>query len=295
MAWMVVLALVLTLMLLELKSFEGVTLTTIMSGRKEAATWQNLTTDELESMRHLAREFPPIVVEEYKLVFFAQHKVASTQFKKLFRRMMHIDDWDAEPTVLHNRKANNLTYIDYIPEDRWHRIMTGSDWTRAIFVRDPKERLLSAYLDKIVNQMQRDDRHKWEYIFMCCRVRDENDECVKQGTASFEGFATIVRDKCLSRVQYWKPQSQRMDPNLWKFVDFVGHLNDTAATKQLLNQLTPKNAWNSYGKSGWGGSGRESILQKTSSVASELFDTYFNTTTIHQLVEEMYFDDFNKK
>ena len=36
---------------------------------------------------------------------------------------------------------------------RCSHIMQAEDWTRAIFVRDPKERFLSAYLDKAVEEM----------------------------------------------------------------------------------------------------------------------------------------------
>jgi Sulfotransferase family len=95
----------------------------------------------------------PVVLEEYKLLFFTTAKVGCTVWKQLFRRMMGYEDWKAENTnskLPWNPEANGLKYLHHYSRQEASEMMTSNEWTRAIFVRDPKERFLSAYLDKVV-------------------------------------------------------------------------------------------------------------------------------------------------
>jgi hypothetical protein len=95
----------------------------------------------------------PIVLEDYKLIFFTIPKTGCTVFKQLFRRMMGYQDWpmDKDPNYPHNPQFNGLKYLYHYSSKRAAEILTSPDWTRAIFVRDPKDRLLSAYLDKALH------------------------------------------------------------------------------------------------------------------------------------------------
>jgi hypothetical protein len=97
----------------------------------------------------------PVVLEDYKVVFFTTAKVGCTVFKQLFRRMMGIPEWQAVTTkgphlLPWNPEVNGLRYLYHYNRTAASRMMTSPDWTRAIFVRDPKTRFLSAYLDKVV-------------------------------------------------------------------------------------------------------------------------------------------------
>jgi len=88
-----------------------------------------------------------VVIEEYKLIFFTILKVACSEWKALFRRMMGLNH-QIHPKEVHNPKINGLKYLcDYSLEEALE-IMTSEEWTRAVFVREPKERILSAFLDK---------------------------------------------------------------------------------------------------------------------------------------------------
>ena len=89
----------------------------------------------------------PIVVESHKLIFFTIPKVGSTVFKKLFRRMMGYENWRTKDP--HDPAHNGLDYLNDYSTKQITLMMTSPEWTRAIFVRDPKERFLSAYLDKV--------------------------------------------------------------------------------------------------------------------------------------------------
>ena len=97
----------------------------------------------------------PIVDEDHKLIFFTVPKVACTTFKFLFRRIAGVKDWDYQDgaqakNLPHNPKFNNLNYLYHYSLEEANRMMTDPSWTRAIFVRDPKIRFLSAFLDKAV-------------------------------------------------------------------------------------------------------------------------------------------------
>jgi Sulfotransferase family len=98
----------------------------------------------------------PIVMEQYKLVFFTIPKVGCTAWKQLFRRMMGYRDWKNENVHAMqpwNPESNGLKYLYHYDRVTASTMMTSPEWTRAIVVRDPKERFLSAYLDKIVRTL----------------------------------------------------------------------------------------------------------------------------------------------
>jgi len=97
----------------------------------------------------------PIVDEQHKLLFFTIPKVACTTFKFLFRRIAGVKDWDTQDRIdqknlPHNPEHNNLKYLWDYPIEKANQMMTDPEWTRAIFVRDPKIRFLSSFLDKAI-------------------------------------------------------------------------------------------------------------------------------------------------
>ena len=90
----------------------------------------------------------PIVIEEYKLLFFTVEKIGSTVLKQLMRRMMHYENYDEHSGtgIPHMWPKNGLKYIHQYTLEEANEMMTSPKWTRAMFVRDPKERSLSAFL-----------------------------------------------------------------------------------------------------------------------------------------------------
>ena len=147
----------------------------------------------------------PVVLESHKLLFFTTAKVGCTTFKMMFRRMMGYENYAVEshdgPTGLMlpwNPKTNGLKYLYDYDVARATEMMTSPDWTRAIFVRDPKERLLSAYLDKMMTNPNYVVGH-------CC----QDGRCVEEGQSSLEGFFNTVVKQCDD--SHWRPQSDRVD------------------------------------------------------------------------------------
>jgi len=191
----------------------------------------------------------PIVLEKHKLVFFTSAKVGCTTFKMLFRRMMGHEDWkveEYEKMLPWNPETNGLKYLYDFDRERATEMMTSPEWTRALFVRDPKVRFLSAYLDKVMG-------HATYLRDKCCYY---TGKCVHQARESLEGFLQVAR---FCADAHWQPQSRRMEQKYWPYINFVGHLETMAEdTKRLLEMV---GAWDSYGASGWGDNGDEFVFQ----------------------------------
>jgi hypothetical protein len=241
----------------------------------------------------------PIVIEKYKLVFFTIPKVGCTTWKQLFRRMMGYNNWKAPDP--HNPKTNGLTYLSHYTTSRATEIMNDPTYTKAIFLRDPKERLLSAYLQKVVQSEGKD------FMTLCCKYATSNNKeqeeqlCRSQApTLSFPGFVhwttTICRDD-----DHWRPQSLRMENKfLQNSLNFVGHMETADRdAKQLLQHI---GAWEAFGTTGWGppsgrfleGS-RSTIPHATSKSAEESWSRLSNyyTPELESIVEDYYKDDYS--
>mmetsp|Transcript_16489 Transcript_16489/g.40287 ORF Transcript_16489/g.40287 Transcript_16489/m.40287 type:complete len:308 (+) Transcript_16489:129-1052(+) len=224
----------------------------------------------------------PIVVEEYKLIFFTVGKVSCTVFKQLLRRMMDKDDWRDDTGALpHNPNKNGLKYLYHYPPKKALEMLTSTDkgWSRAIFVRDPLERLLSAYLDK-------GKRKNGMYMSKHCKK--------PQVDFSFEEFVDIVSSSC-KHDPHWAPQIQRIDPPFWKHINFVGKFDTLQRdTKKLLNRF---GAWEEFGESGWGPHFNESIFSKATHArhetgASGHFEEYYNSSWVRNTALHFYSKDY---
>jgi hypothetical protein len=233
----------------------------------------------------------PVVIEQYKLLFFTSPKVGCTTWKQLFRRMMNISNYTEEEYVTllpWNPEVNGLKYLYHYNRTTASAMMTDPTWTRAIFVRDPKERFLSAYLDKVV-------QNKEYVIRKCCPYSRECGAKAEQSTGNFLQLMRICTDS------HWNPQSKRIrEDKYWPYINFVGHMEtlyDDAKT--LLQRL---GAWERYGKSGWGPTRTDAIFQSKAGDAGRLHATdavskmkTYISPEIEKELEQYYADDYNNK
>lgn len=184
---------------------------------------------------------PPVVLEEYNLIFFATAKVACTTWFQLFRRMMGRQDWqleDYKKLIPWNPKPNGLRYLYDYDLATASAMMTSPDWTRAIFVREPKERFLSAYLNKAIE----------DHGYVKKKCCPHTGKCAEAAKRSPEGFLNLMH-ACDNA--HWMPQSRRMEAKHWKYINFVGHQETVQRdSERLLRQV---GAWEKYGSTGWGG------------------------------------------
>lgn len=228
----------------------------------------------------------PIVIESHKLIFFTIPKVGCTVWKQLFRRMMNKTDWKSQDSGLvlpHNPDTNGLKYLYHYPVEEASVMMSSNEWTRAIMVRDPKERFLSAFLDKAVAN---DHRHIHD---RCC----PDNSCV-HGAQTISGFVDLCY-RCYD--DHWRPQNDRMDTKYWPYIDVVLNIDSAAAgAKKLLKRI---NAWEEYGKTGWGQKGSLSIFGTTEIDGSGVHSKFakweiwkWYTPPTEKLVENFYQGDY---
>jgi hypothetical protein len=213
----------------------------------------------------------PIVIEKHKLLFFSVPKVAATTFKQLFRRMMGHENWKSVTLgglLPHDPGSNGLKYLWHYNLTQAEHFITSPEWTRVVFVRDPKTKLVSAYKDKALLQNGGYMRKQFCGITaatpmgtklapkQCPGLRPlESRKCQelapfnKTMTPEVFPFQKFVKDFLRCPDPHWRPQAKRVARTVWKQINFVGrfeHLYEDS--KRLLEQI---GAWDDYGASGW--------------------------------------------
>ncbi len=237
------------------------------------------------------------VVPEYKLIFFTFPKVACSEWKRMFMRINGNPNWcKIRNFNAHDPKKNKIKVLkDYSPEVAT-AMMTSPVWTRAAIFREPKERVLSAFLDKAVKEDY--------YVRKCCQnlpTEELQKKCIgnEKKFESFLHFVTEYPEECFD--VHWEPQMEKIDSKWWPYIDAIGYQNNLLHdAKHILSHLTStrdksgKTAWERYGVSGWGASDEcenrtHSFLEENSSAhnldtGSRLLEWY--TPETEKIVEE---------
>ena len=263
----------------------------------------------------------PIVLPKYKLLFFTMPKVGCTVFKQLFRRMMGYDNWHVQidPWLPHQPKKNGLKYLNHYSIEEANHMMTSTEWTRAIFLRDTKERVLSAYLDKVTidttlngGYIQRNccnpknGGSAWSRPKICDIVRRKkqlaNERISVNGTdCSFQCFLEDIVPHCDD--PHWRPSMRRIEKVFWPQMTFIGHFETLIGdTRRLLQQLRSLNsnetAWDLFGQSGWGKHGNQSIFESNivshSTSAKQKLQKHY-TLELEKIVRERYREDYESE
>lgn len=164
-----------------------------------------------------------IVSEKYKLVFCPVPKVSCTVWKKLLANLEGVNiEKSVHEEIKH--KLNSLQH--YSLKDRRNILKT---YTKFMVVRDPFERLLSAYRDVFWGSFKRDRSDFWkgyrkrirEYLLQNGRLGiDPNVD-----NTTFEEFAAYVvltKRNGEERQVHWRQMSDLCHPCYIQF-DFIGH------------------------------------------------------------------------
>lgn len=227
----------------------------------------------------------PIVIEKFKLLFWTIPKNSCEEFKLLFRRMEGFTDWKtrynfpkgyayngAESTLPHNPAKNGLKYLYNYSVDDANSILNDKTWTKAIFLRHPLERFVSAYLDKIVNHKYFNKKMEWDFPTFVSKV--ENG----------------LHDK------HWDPQCKLINCEKWlPTMTFIGNIETVAEDAEKL--LRKIGAWEQFGLSGWGQDGKSAIFkgsknkQHTTDAKNKQLK-YYNNPTLKRRVENLMSIDF---
>ena len=140
--------------------------------------------------------------------------------------MMGFKDWQTSTS------HHGLVRLYNYSTSRASQLMTDPTYTRAIFVRDPKERITAAFQNGKVKRR-------------CCIGRSDEKWCL-QMLWHFGQFLDLIH---LCDQPHWRPQGKRMEPKYFDTLNFVGHFGTMRQdARRLLKSI---GAWVNFGKTGW--------------------------------------------
>lgn len=178
-----------------------------------------------------------IVVPEYKLLFCYTEKVGCSMFNHLFRMLRILHPSISKDEVQHLAR---FTWFRNTPEHfnltRSHLedMLVSSEWTKAVFFRDPATRFLSAYRSKCLRK---------EYTGL--------DHCGESFGTSFLPWRTISFQDALHKLaqdpkrvmrnEHFAPAAQFCggldDPATLSYYDFVHQLRTATAASDVRRLL----------------------------------------------------------
>ncbi|MGO1118175.1 sulfotransferase family protein [Rhodovibrionaceae bacterium A322] len=175
--------------------------------------------------------------KERGFVFAYAPKVACSNWKAVMRYLAGCDDY-LDPRLLHNRKQSGLTYLAD-DEESW-KLLADPGIKKLTFVRDPYSRLLSAYLNKIEENIPKIGTNKSD-TFDFVRITELVDEFrlqrfnpIQFPEITFEVFLYWLRDSgsWLTQNEHWRTQSNLLAIDKVDF-DFTGRF-------ETIDQDAPK-------------------------------------------------------
>ena len=177
------------------------------------------------SIRHL------VIDEEHKFIMCPIEKVASTMFRQLFFRLSGDPYWFEQPYHKAHRAAKQIGLA------RMSEMFNDPSFTKAIVVRDPALRMLSAYSHFFVNRNALPRYAKKIYDL------GENNT-----------FGTFVRLSLAKQIAnlHWNPQHRFC--GFHKFAhkfNFIGSYEQLATHGRMLFDRVSPTLWDEYGAQGW--------------------------------------------
>jgi len=196
-------------------------------------------------------DLTPIVVKDFKFIMVTIPKVGCTQWNRLARVMMG-EPHDLGHLETHNPNLNGLSYLSDYSTSKAESMLMDDTWTKAIFVRNPIDRILSAFLDKSIDNADYFDK-------VCCEpYLEEGDfneyNFCRNYQHSFHYFLLRTED-CYN--VHWDLQERAVELEWWSRINFVGRIDNAKNdSERLLKILTSRKdgetAWDKYGSTGWG-------------------------------------------
>lgn len=180
--------------------------------------------------------------------------------------MMGLPGGEGRVSSYQNLRTNGLITLDQFQLHEAEKMMNSKEWTRAIFLREPKERVLSAFLNKFVND-------KSYFRNKCCGDdklllgKKDQHHCDKMmNTRNLTYFLHRTLD---CHDPHWLPQWPVIEEKFWKKITFIGFMELVSSdAKTLLESLSSSSdgknstAWETHGKNEWGKNHNEGFMQR---------------------------------
>ena len=190
-----------------------------------------------------------LVNRSHRLVLFTIPKVGCTELIKLMRRLDGARDWRDSPHYKEDR-----SFLADMGLERAMEILNDPRWTKAAALRDPAERLLSAYLDKFVQSesyaanLFRTGGRYMPFKEFLGHVLEQNDDPL------------LPRGLHTGTDPHWRPQ--RLVGSLEKVAACIDLFGDFVALGGWIEDVLRRvGAWDTHGADGWGVRGRGAILE----------------------------------
>ncbi|KAL7540133.1 hypothetical protein ACHAXR_009882 [Thalassiosira sp. AJA248-18] len=255
----------------------------------------------------------PYVIERYKLLLFTTEKIGSTVLKQLLRRMMNYTNYDYHGQgIPHVSPQNGLRVLTDYTINEANEMMVSDEWVRAMFVRDPKERALSGYLNALRGwRNQSYIAPNTRTLKKCCRDRALDEIlCLNHIMRTFEAFLSMIEEpKVLMHTQHDNNNSNINSSDI--DIDSKLRASPSCPDKHWSpkqHSLTPNDYWTNYtpkrGKRmecpGWGKHRNESMFESASTVkhstkAEHHLLEHYTSREIENRVEELYGIDYDNE
>ncbi|XP_068719057.1 carbohydrate sulfotransferase 11-like isoform X1 [Montipora capricornis] len=209
-----------------------------------------------------------IVLEKYKLVYCTVPKVACTVWKRILANLqgLHVTNG------VHKNTRGRLNLLSNHTLENREKIL--KTYTKFMFVREPFERLLSAYRDCFHGEYKtkapywKDYRAFVKDVLATSRGGGYNDTL--PGDVTFEQFATFLvlqwQEGALFQ-EHWREQYKLCHPCRVQF-DFIGHYETLAQDAHQILRMT--NLEKKVDFPDWNPTDTNSLMQEYYSTLSSL-------------------------
>lgn len=223
----------------------------------------------------------------HNFVFCYIPKCASTALKMMMKRVLGVPHWRSlNSKCIHHRPTNGLTHLDKQSSAQVHEIFDDAKWVKAVLVRDPVIRTLSAYLQKIVELKMYNTIH-WH----------------KKRPPTFTDYVNqlYLYPSIMARNAHYGVQSANCGLRYTKY-NYIAKVETIRPDiEELFRRL---GLWDQYGATGWGANGTDSFLasfvyaqnhdRPLSSSGSDLDVASYYTKDTLEKVHKMYKEDFDR-
>ena len=154
-------------------------------------------------------------------VYFEVAKVACSTIKSRLRTVAA--PGIPMPNAVHPAVLNSPFSKPFqLPPRIMRNVLSGTGFTRFTFVREPVERVVSAYLDKMCREDKDGNRSEQRKRFMAAFLPDK----AQTDEVSFDQFVDIIAEVEDSRLldKHWRPQADLMFQPVQEF-DFIGRFD----------------------------------------------------------------------
>jgi len=218
--------------------------------------------DIIYHTRNNDRNYIPAVNEEFKTIFFFIGKCAASEWKRMFVRLMGSPKWCAR--WIHKKEVNGLKWLDEYSIEEAQQMMTDPEWTRAVFVRNPKDRALSAFLDKAVS-------HSDNFAKQVCKSYGGKGHDLQACLDHHLEFGFFLQNitTTLPENVHWMTIYDQIDAKWWPYINYVGYMENLSEhaedfLRSIVSDIDGVSAWDRCGKTGWSSDERNCEAKGTS-------------------------------